>query len=87
MIVAAASRLQGGYKEAIQRLKALLVQAPGYALAQQELGFAYGDTGQIIAGIQALQRAVRINPKLLASWEKMGELFLADGDEGANESM
>lgn len=81
LVVAAAIRAQGGYKEAIQRLKELLARVPDFALAQQELGFAYGDTGQVIAGIQALQRAVRINPNLSSSWQKMGELFLADGDE------
>ncbi|WP_339669578.1 sulfotransferase [Dasania marina] len=81
LIIAAANRAQGDCVQAIQGLKDLLFKAPNFALAQQELGFAYADAGQVIAGIKALQRAVKINPKLATSWQKMGELFLVDGDE------
>jgi len=86
-VVAAAIRAQGHEEESLQRLKTLTEKAPDFALAQQELGFAYAATGQLMAGIQAFQAAVKIQPKLPASWMQMGELFLVDGDEAsANEA-
>ncbi|MCH7537156.1 MAG: sulfotransferase [Proteobacteria bacterium] len=86
-VVAAAIRAQGHEEESLQRLKTLTEKAPDFALAQQELGFAYAATGNLMAGIQAFQAAVKIQPKLPASWMQMGELFLVDGDEvSANEA-
>jgi len=86
-VVAAAVRAQGHKKDAIQRLESLLKRVPDFALAQQEPGFAYADTGELMAAIQALQSAVRIQQAMPASWKLMGELFLVDGDENsANEA-
>ena len=86
-IVAAALRAQGHKKDAVQQLESLIESAPDFALAQQELGCAYADTGQLMAAIEALQRAVRIQQKMPACWKLMGELFLVDGDEAsANEA-
>jgi len=86
-VVAAAVRAQGHHEDALQRLQALIKQAPDFALAQQELGFTYAATGQILPAIHALQAAVKIEPKLPASWKVMGEMFLIDGDGiSANEA-
>ena len=83
-IVAAAIRVQGHKKDAVRQLEALIKSAPDFALAQQELGFAYADTGQLMAAIEALPSAVRIQQKMPASWKLMGELFLFDGDEASS---
>ncbi len=80
-IVASAIRAEGDNQEAAVRLKALIRRAPDFALAHQELGFAYSAIGKLIQAIAALQRAVAVQPKLPASWKLMGELFLIDGDE------
>ena len=80
-VVAAAVRAEGDKAEALQRLEKLVQRAPDFALAQQELGFAHAEAGQVLAAIEALQRAVSIEPKLPASWKLMGELFLVDEDE------
>ncbi len=86
-VVAAAVRAQGHKEDALQRLQALVERAPDFALAQQELGFAYAATGKLMSAINVLQSAVAIEPKLPASWKLMGELFLVDGDEdSANEA-
>lgn len=82
-VVAAAIRAEGDNNEAIIRLKALLRRAPDFALAHQELGFAQSAAGKLIPAIAALQRAVRIEAKLPASWKLMGELFQIDGDENS----
>jgi predicted Zn-dependent protease len=80
-VVAAAIRAEGYNQDAIESLKTLVRRAPDFALAHQELGFALSEAGQLIPAIAALQRAVKIEPKLPASWMLMGELFLVDGDE------
>ena len=86
-VVAAAVRAQGHNEDALQRLQALTKRAPDFALAQQELGFIYAATGQILPAIHALQAAVKIEPNLPASWKLMGEMFLIDGDgNSANEA-
>jgi len=86
-VVAAALRAQGHIEESLQQLQTVVQRAPDFALAQQELGFALADTGQLIRAINALQTAVNIQPALPASWKRMGELFLIDGDEAsANEA-
>ena len=86
-VIAAALRAQGHKEDALQRLQALTTRVPDFALAQQELGFAYAAAGKLMPAIQALQSAVGTQPKLSASWKLMGELFLVDGDENsANEA-
>ena len=88
LVVAVAIRDQGDNVQALKRLQALIKRAPDFALAQQELGFTYAETGQILPAIEALQSAVAIEPKLPASWKLMAELFLDDEDEeSASEAM
>ena len=86
-VIASALRAQGHKDDALRRLQDLTRRAPDFALAQQELGFAYATTGKLLPAIQALQSAVGTQPKLSASWKLMGELFLVDGDaDSANEA-
>ena len=82
-ITAAALRANGEHNAAMQRLQEIVKRAPDYALAQQELGFAYADTGAVTEAIDALRRALALENKLAASWQLLGELLLADGDEEA----
>ncbi len=82
-VIAAAMRAQGHKDDALQRLRALTERAPDFALAQQELGFAYAAAGILMPAIQALQSAVAKEHKLPASWKLMGELFLVDGDDNS----
>ncbi len=80
-VVAVAMRDHGDNKTALNRLHALLKRAPDFALAQQELGFAYAEAGRLTEAIAALKRAVALEPKLPASWKLMGELYLVNDDE------
>ena len=82
-VLAAVLRAQGHLDDAIQRLQSLTADAPDFALAQQELGFALASAGELYPAIAAFQCAVNIQPKLPASWKYMGELFLVDGDESS----
>ena len=86
-VVAAALRAQGSGPEALDRLEALVRQAPDFALAQQELGFALADAGDLPRAIEALQKAVAIQPGLPGSWKLLAELFSAAGNvESAAEA-
>jgi tetratricopeptide (TPR) repeat protein len=82
-VVAAVRRSQRDYDSALDILLGLVERAPDYALAHQELGFTYSDTGAIAQGIAALRRAVELQPKLATSWKLLGELLLANGQEQA----
>jgi len=86
-VVAAALRAQGSGPQALDHLEALVRQAPDFALAQQELGFALADAGDSLSAIEALQKAVAIEQKLPGSWKLLAELFSAAGNvESAAEA-
>ena len=82
-VVASVLRSDGEHQRAIQALQDIVRRAPDFALAQQELGFACADIGAMSEGIAALRRAVAAQPRLAASWQLLGELLLADGNEEA----
>ncbi len=87
-VLAAVLRAVGDNKNSRQHLQDIVKRAPDFALAQQELGFVHAEMGEILPAIAAVQSAVRIEPKLPASWKLMGEMFLIDGDENsANEAI
>jgi predicted Zn-dependent protease len=69
-VVAAALRAQGHQEDSLTRLQALTERAPDFALAQQELGFAYAAAGQLMPAIQALQSAVAIQASASICWPR-----------------
>ena len=81
LVVAAAIRAEGDNTRALQLLQALVARAPDFALAQQELGFAFAQAGEPINAIEALKKAVEIESKLPACWKLMTELYMAEGDD------
>ena len=81
LVIAAAMRADGDNASGLQRLQALVQRVPDFALAQQELGFAYAQAGEPIKAIEALQKAVAIELKLPACWKLLTELFLAEEDD------
>jgi tetratricopeptide (TPR) repeat protein len=82
-VVAAALRAEGRGPQALERLQALIRRAPDFALAGQELGFALADAGDSLGAIEALQKAVAIEPKLPGSWKLLAELHSAAGNAEA----
>ena len=83
LVVAAGMRIEGDSDGALQRLELLVERVPDFALAQQELGFAFSDAGEPIKAIAALKKAVAIDSKLPACWKLLTELFLAEENEAA----
>jgi predicted Zn-dependent protease len=82
-VIAAAQRAEGRGEEAVHSLQTLLARKPDFALAQQELGFALADLADTEGAVQALHAALKIEPKLPASWKLLVELHSAQGDEEA----
>jgi len=81
LVVAAAIRAEGDNARALQLLQSLVDRAPDFALAQQELGFAYAEVGEPINAIEALKKAVEIESKLPACWKLMTELYMVEEDD------
>jgi tetratricopeptide (TPR) repeat protein len=82
-IMAAAQRALGEADLALKNLQAIVARAPDYAIAQQELGFAYADAGAVDEAIAALKTAVGLEKRLAGSWKLLGELLQAEGEEQA----
>lgn len=80
-ILAAVMRATGNNVQALRHLSALVQRAPDFALAQQELGFAYAEAGQPMEAIEALRKAVATQHKLPGTWKLLVELFLAEEDQ------
>lgn len=79
--IAVVTRHELGNAAGLALLLELIEREPKFALAHQELGYAYAALGNFYPAIAALQAAVEIAPNLAGAWKVMGELFLAEGDE------
>ena len=76
---------QGNAEAARAILEPLALAQPQMASAQLELGLALDDLGERGAALEALSRAVDINPMFLEAWFALGDRFhLVCGDD-ANE--
>ncbi len=84
LVVAATLRAAGDNAAGLQRLQTLVKRVPDFALAQQELGFAYAEAGQALKAIETLKNAVAIEPKLPGCWKLLSELFLTEEDDKAS---
>ena len=83
LVVASAIRAEGDNVMALQLLQALVNRAPDFALAQQELGFALAEAGEVVKAIEVLRKAVAIESRLPACWKLLTELYLAEEDEAS----
>ena len=82
-VVAAAQRSLGNKEMALAGLQDIVARAPDYAIAQQELGFAYADRGAATQAISTLRQAVKLERRLSGSWKLLGELLLSEEQEEA----
>jgi len=72
-VAAVCCRLLKRFDDALSHLRALTGIAPGYGRAWQEVGHVQRDLGRAAEAATAYQKAVELNPGLIASWR-----FLAD---------
>lgn len=62
---------------AVQKYKEVLALAPGFAMAQQNLGLALAALGKSDDAVAALRRATELAPKDVGPWLNLGSLHLA----------
>ena len=82
---AVALRRLGNHEQAINILRRLSQSTTGVAPIQQELGYALFAIGRIDDSVEALRKAVAIDPQLAASWRLLGELLYREEDEDEAE--
>ncbi len=85
LLLALARRQGDDLPGALETLTALSAQQPGWAPAQYELGVTLAMTGDSDASLEALRRAVALDPNLPDAWLALADALSARGDvEGAD---
>jgi tetratricopeptide (TPR) repeat protein len=80
-----ARRLSGDCAQALQTLQPLVDAQPKWAEAHYQLGIALAEHEQPQAALDALRRAVALNPDLPDAWRAIGDHLIARGDaQGAD---
>jgi len=75
-LIAANQRCLNQIYEALETLRRLQQQQPGFSLLFQECGYCY----TTLRAIDAFARAVELNPALTTSWTMLERLYLLTGD-------
>ena len=73
--LAVAQRYQGKRSRALRTLARLLELDPRFARAYQEQGHVHRDLGDELGARTAYEKAVHLNPALLASWQALLLLY------------
>lgn len=82
-----ALRRLGEYGRAEPLLRAVLREDPSVDLVHHELGQALVGLGRLAEARQSLEKAVGLNPELVAAWRDLYEVRAAEGDDaGAAEA-
>ena len=89
-IGAVAKNRLGEHKSALKDLRRLAKRAPkaasGTAPILHELGLALRANGERAEATSVFRRAVKVNPKLAAAWQALGELLAERGDDDAADA-
>ena len=79
-LIAANQRCLNQIYEALETLRRLQQQQPGFSLLFQERGYCYTTLRDTPRAIDAFARAVELNPALTTSWTMLERLYLLTGD-------
>ena len=71
---------------ALKTLAKLINRHPQYGRAYQEFGHNYDSLKNSTAAIKAFEKAVGLNPALLASWNALALLFQTSGQRGKEQA-
>lgn len=85
-LLAKARLLQGDLAGALAILEPLACAQPNWAMLQFELGVALGHSGRRQEAIQALRRALALQPDLPQAWRVLGDHLMAAGEQEAADS-
>ena len=77
---AVCERYLGNAQEALSTIAELIKVFPRYARAYQERGHLTRYLGPEEAAIRAYEKALELNPTLVASWKNLAEVFLKQGN-------
>ena len=72
-------RYLGNAQTALTTIAELILAYPNHARAYQERGHLTRYLGPETAAIRAYEKALELNPTLIASWKNLAELFLKQG--------
>jgi tetratricopeptide (TPR) repeat protein len=81
LLLAAARRLSGDAASAVAILERLAAEKPNWAAAQYELGVALIEVARRDAALDALRRAVALQPDMPDAWRNIGDLLTLVGDQ------
>jgi len=85
-LLAIARSLQGDSRGALDILIPLARRQPHWALLHFDLGMALATTGRGQEAIDALHRALALNPELPQAWRALGDHLMAAGDQEAADA-
>lgn len=80
-VLAVSQRYQGKYKNALKTLAGLSKVAPSLGRAYQEVGYNCRALGNKDDMITAFERAVALDPALMAAWQALMEFYQAKGSQ------
>src|SRR6218665_3341295 len=80
-VLAVAQRFAGRNAAALKTLQAVLARAPEYGRAYQDMAYNFRDMGRSQEAAAAFERAVTLDPSLVASWRALEQMHAASGDE------
>jgi tetratricopeptide (TPR) repeat protein len=85
-LLAAARMAQGDSQGALDILVPLAQAQPNWAVAQLDLGLALAHGGRGQEAIDALRKAVALQPELPQAWRALGDHLMAAGDYAAADA-
>jgi tetratricopeptide (TPR) repeat protein len=83
LMLGSALRRQGRLDAALEILAPLSKSQTDAAVVQFEVGLVFAGLGKTPEGIDALMRAVKLNPKLAAAWRELSDQLVIVGDTDA----
>ena len=86
LLLAAACRRLGQFKEAAAALESLSPEHRDTPFMQLELGRAYAASGHTEAAIAAFRQAVALDPGLAEAWQELAAQLLAAGDNRGGDT-
>jgi tetratricopeptide (TPR) repeat protein len=86
LILASARRRQGDAQTALSLLEPLVQAFPNAARTRFEVGMCLAALGRMPGAIEALRKAVSLDPQIAEAWRALGDLLFMKGDVRAAEA-
>ena len=80
-VLSVSHRYSGNNAAALRSIRELLTYAPEYGRAYQEEAYNLRDAGDHFEAARSFERAVALDPTLVASWRALEEIYTASGND------